>query len=230
EEREALDGFINRLESTRLLRTTRDDCLTRAAGTSGAEKAQWLIKALSGVPANCLVDYRDELQEIVKLAPEKITKLTSDDPQFWITRGRIFAKSGQFDRQAADFVKALDLNPHDPQTVTPIADAVRDLVDQAARPAPDAAAAAKRDKQLRASRTLYEKLVSIEPEGAPYVDPLANFLLADTGAWTVLKTADMRSAGGATLTRLPDGSIRAGGKNPDRDVYTIPVKTDLKTI
>jgi tetratricopeptide (TPR) repeat protein len=227
---EPLDGFLKRLESTRLQRITRDDYLTRAAGTTGAEKAQWLIKALNGVPADCLVDYRHELQEIVKLAPEEITKLTSDDPQFWITRGRIFAQSGRFDRQAADFAKALDLKPHDPQTVTTIADAVRDLADQAARPAQDPAARALRAKQLRACRAIYGKLISIEPEGAPYVDPLANLLLADTGGWTVLETADLRSAGGTTLTRLPDGSIRAGGKNPERDVYTIAVKTDLKTI
>jgi serine/threonine-protein kinase len=230
EEREPVEAFLKRLESSRQVRITRDDCLSKAAGSTGSEKAQWLLKGLSGVPASGLVDYSEELQEIVKLAPDESARLASDDPQFWITRGRVFAQSGQFDRQAADFVKALDLRPHDPLVVTPVADAARDLVEQAGKPAADAADAAKRDQQIRACRALYEKLITIEPEGAPYVDPLANLLMQDASGWTVLEPAEMRSAGDATLARLPDGSVRAGGKNPDREVYTITLKTDLKSI
>ena len=34
-------------------------------------------------------------------------------------------------------------------------------------------------------------------------------------AWTTLDPLDYSSAGGATLTKLPDGSLLAGGKAPE---------------
>ena len=37
--------------------------------------------------------------------------------------------------------------------------------------------------------------------------------------WTVLQPSHYVSKGGATLKLLPDGSILAGGKNPDADSY-----------
>ena len=48
-------------------------------------------------------------------------------------------------------------------------------------------------------------------------------LLPDADAapgWTVLRPDVMTSAAGATLTRLPDGSVLAGGPNPPVDTYT----------
>jgi WD40 repeat protein/serine/threonine protein kinase len=45
--------------------------------------------------------------------------------------------------------------------------------------------------------------------------------LSAAAAWTVIKPAAFKSAGGATLTLQPDGSILASGKNPDAEVYTI---------
>ena len=43
--------------------------------------------------------------------------------------------------------------------------------------------------------------------------------------WTTLNPESARSAEGATLTIRDDGSILASGKNPDKDTYTITVKT-----
>jgi eukaryotic-like serine/threonine-protein kinase len=40
-------------------------------------------------------------------------------------------------------------------------------------------------------------------------------------SWTVLKPTKMISQGGATLTRLGDGSVLAGGTNPAKEVYEI---------
>ena len=40
----------------------------------------------------------------------------------------------------------------------------------------------------------------------------------------------MKSSGGATLSLRPDRSILAGGKNTDRDVYTLAARTDLEHI
>ncbi|TXT35886.1 MAG: Uncharacterized protein FD138_1183, partial [Planctomycetota bacterium] len=48
-------------------------------------------------------------------------------------------------------------------------------------------------------------------------------LLADkpTAVWSPLQPSDVKSAGGATLTKQPDGTYLASGKNPPHDVYAI---------
>ncbi len=46
-------------------------------------------------------------------------------------------------------------------------------------------------------------------------------LEAQRAAWPLLTPTKLESRGGATLTRRPDGSILASGKNPNFDVYTI---------
>jgi hypothetical protein len=48
--------------------------------------------------------------------------------------------------------------------------------------------------------------------------------------WTVLQPSHYVSQGGATLKLLPDGSLLAGGKNPDADSYEISASTDLTGI
>jgi hypothetical protein len=48
--------------------------------------------------------------------------------------------------------------------------------------------------------------------------------------WTVLDPATMKSANGATLTKLPDHSILSGGKRPDIDITSLSAHTDLQGI
>ena len=48
--------------------------------------------------------------------------------------------------------------------------------------------------------------------------------------WTVLEPAELKSAGGATLTKQPDNSVLASGTNPLTDTYTLTTRTDLKGI
>ena len=48
--------------------------------------------------------------------------------------------------------------------------------------------------------------------------------------WSPLDPAAYTSAQGATLTRLPDGSLLSGGKRPDKDTITITAHTDLQGI
>ena len=48
--------------------------------------------------------------------------------------------------------------------------------------------------------------------------------------WVILDVTEMKSAGGATLTKQPDGSILATEKNPDFDTYTFTAKTSLRGI
>jgi mono/diheme cytochrome c family protein len=48
--------------------------------------------------------------------------------------------------------------------------------------------------------------------------------------WIVLDAANLKSNGGATLTRQDDGSILASGTSPDTDWYTFSAKTDSQNI
>jgi tetratricopeptide (TPR) repeat protein len=58
----------------------------------------------------------------------------------------------------------------------------------------------------------------------------ASFLLRRNCRWQVLPADELHSAGGATLTRQPDGSILASGTNADKDTYTITCKGKLADI
>jgi len=56
---------------------------------------------------------------------------------------------------------------------------------------------------------------------------------ADAGAraaWHSLEAEVFLSSDGATLTRLPDGSLLSGGPRPDKDTTTVTVKTSLARI
>src|SRR5262249_32592981 len=48
--------------------------------------------------------------------------------------------------------------------------------------------------------------------------------------WTVLEPGSMKSAGGAVLSKQPDNSIFASGKNPSPESYTISTSTKLTGI
>jgi mono/diheme cytochrome c family protein len=48
--------------------------------------------------------------------------------------------------------------------------------------------------------------------------------------WIVLDLANLKSNGGATLTRQDDGSILVGGTNPDTDWFTFSAKTNIARI
>lgn len=51
-----------------------------------------------------------------------------------------------------------------------------------------------------------------------------NFLLTEAAAWQPFDIAEMKSAGGATLTKLPDASILVSGDNPPQDLYVLSGK------
>ena len=54
--------------------------------------------------------------------------------------------------------------------------------------------------------------------------------LAELKHWRLLDPSEIRSEGGATLSKQKDSSILAGGTNAPNDVYTIVAEIDLKTI
>lgn len=45
--------------------------------------------------------------------------------------------------------------------------------------------------------------------------------------WTLLEPLTFESSSGVTLTRQPDGSVLAGGVDPEKDVYTVTAQTSL---
>jgi hypothetical protein len=53
---------------------------------------------------------------------------------------------------------------------------------------------------------------------------------AAKASWSPLDPETCVSAQGATLTKLPDGSLLSGGKRPDKDTLTITAHTDLQGI
>jgi WD40 repeat protein/tetratricopeptide (TPR) repeat protein len=73
---------------------------------------------------------------------------------------------------------------------------------------------AEAQAELAKARELYKRLLAKHPEPR----------------WTVLTPAQMKSAGGATLTTLNDHSILASGMNPDKETYTVVAQTDLPKI
>ena len=76
---------------------------------------------------------------------------------------------------------------------------------------------------------LFEEKLAKEPENSAWAAELADLLLWTQHDWTVLKPAEMKSEGGATLDAAQATSpILASGANPDRDVYSLVAKTDLK--
>ena len=48
--------------------------------------------------------------------------------------------------------------------------------------------------------------------------------------WKVLDPTVFTSAGGATPVKLPDGSVRFGGKRPEKDTYVFEAVTDLPAV
>ncbi len=88
------------------------------------------------------------------------------------------------------------------------------------------------------SRALYERALEADPENE-VAEGLAQLLLGKQEhenfiRWTVLKPTEMKSAGGATLTKLADDSILAGGANPPSDqytvVFTVPERMEIRSI
>jgi hypothetical protein len=54
--------------------------------------------------------------------------------------------------------------------------------------------------------------------------------LQSSSNWVVLEPLSARSDGGALLRKQSDGSLRAEGPNPAKDVYSISARTDLKSV
>lgn len=77
---------------------------------------------------------------------------------------------------------------------------------------------------LGKAKAVYEQLLLTESVVASDAAGLAEVLIAlQQPDWSVLRPVEMKSAGGATLTLLEDGSVLAGGSNQDGDKYRIAI-------
>jgi hypothetical protein len=88
------------------------------------------------------------------------------------------------------------------------------------------------DRVLAKARSLVDRRLSRAPDDEEAAAILAELLPhpEESGGWTILQPAEMASAAGATLTRLPDRSVLAGGLNPDVDTYTIEAVSTIAAI
>jgi tetratricopeptide (TPR) repeat protein len=81
---------------------------------------------------------------------------------------------------------------------------------------------AKADEDGRQARALLEQATAEQPDNLEAAEALAELLLAEPAVrWTLLRPAELISAGGAALKVQPDGSVLASGPNADTDLYTV---------
>jgi hypothetical protein len=97
-----------------------------------------------------------------------------------------------------------------------------------AEPADRARALGDRGR-LEEALALVEDARARQPDQAALVCLKAH-LLCPSDHWQVLEPLTLASASGTTLTKQPDGSILASGKNPLPETYTITCKTKLTGI
>jgi tetratricopeptide (TPR) repeat protein len=143
-------------------------------------------------------------------------------------RARAHEALKNWDAAAADWSRAAAKNP----------DGAKLLADFARRLAKGGVTSLAKE-QFEKSRALYEAALRADPENDLVVPELANLLWdlhenEGPTPWTVLKPTEMKSAGGATLLKLDDDSILAGGVNPPSDEYAVafyvPESMDIHSI
>jgi tetratricopeptide (TPR) repeat protein len=125
----------------------------------------------------------------------------------------------------AELGKALNLSPTD-----------KTLLHRAARAARRCAELLRHAERLEPAKRFfgqargwYERLLALDADNAQCAGELADVLVKETLLdWHVLVPTKMTSAGGANLTKQPDGSVLASGNSPDTDTYTITATTKLK--
>jgi hypothetical protein len=95
-------------------------------------------------------------------------------------------------------------------------------------------------KVARQRRELQDRLASItqkkptllaELRSEPFRKELATWEASfPSQRWQISEVVEAKSSHGSTLTRLPDGSLRAEGTRPDIDTYSLTLKSRLKGI
>jgi WD40 repeat protein/tetratricopeptide (TPR) repeat protein len=170
----------------------------------------------------------------------------SEVVEFYVAPATALVQQGQIDEAVTVLSKALDLVSNRTPKAQIIAEAapLKGVLEKLARSAAGDGQfqaelarhyAGQGNARLAASartkaRTLLEEKLAKEPENSAVAADLAEVLLLDTTAWSVLKPVEAKSELGATLSILPDDSILASGANPLNDRYRVvlTVGTDIK--
>lgn len=79
-------------------------------------------------------------------------------------------------------------------------------------------------------KLLTEKLKADTPALAAAQSEWEKEMLAEQSRWTPLDVVSLKTTGGATLTKLDDGSILASGANPEIETYVVTARTDIQNI
>ena len=200
---------------------------------------------------NVLILQREAFQAIAgpRLAElDAILAEQPDDPPALLERARILSTRDQWEKALLDLNRLAALQPESVEVrgLRGMTLAELNRHEEALANLNSAIEAGTQDAQVYASRAnLFlkqgskgraradlEESLSLNPsEAAAAV--LADVLLNEAKqavSWTILEATKMESEGGASLTRLDDGSILAGGENPNSDVYRLTMNTDLKTV
>jgi tetratricopeptide (TPR) repeat protein len=173
----------------------------------------------------------------------------------WLRRSRALAERGDVTGADAASARAHDIKGDDASPWIEHAVALwrrgdvgdgRDALDQAMRSLPDDAGrwidlgrlltrfgrAKEAETALAKARSLLERRLSRAPDDEAAAGALADVLpdAIESRRWTVLLPDVITSTAGATLTRLPDGSVLADGINPVADTYTVEAMTALPGI
>lgn len=142
------------------------------------------------------------------------------DPELLSKRARAYEELHDWQAAANDWTRALAANPGG---ATLHVEFARRL----AHSGQLELAAGEREQ----ARRLYELALQADPYSPIIAEQLAQlkFEMSEP-KWTVLKPTEMRSEGGATLTKLDDNSILASGKNSNGDVYTIVTEVNATRV
>jgi tetratricopeptide (TPR) repeat protein len=181
------------------------------------------------------------------------TEPDAADVAGWLRRSRALAERGDLEGADAAYTRAHEIRSDDASPWIEHAarlyrrgdsSQARNALDRAMRSLPDDAGrwidlgqlllarfgrANEAETALAKARSLLEQRLSRAPGDEAAASALAE-VLPETGEsrrWTILRPAAMTSAAGATLTRLPDGSVLAGGLNPVADTYAVEAIADL---
>lgn len=81
--------------------------------------------------------------------------------------------------------------------------------------------------EIERQQTHIAEVVAHLPEFIAAWEPeFKKSLTTESAAWKTLAPSEVKSKGGATLSRQPDGTYLAGGNNPGNDTYTITALLD----
>ena len=152
----------------------------------------------------------------------------ASDARLVAKRARAYGALKNWEAAAGDWARAATLHPDGAKL---LAEFARRLAAGGQVPLAKA--------QFEKSRALYERLLEADPENDLVAAELAQLLLEEQEnegptRWRVLEPTEMKSKGGATLSRLDDDSVLAGGVNPPSDEYTVafnvPERTEIHSI